>query len=54
MFTSNYTSPEDLSAAFDEGVIMNLDDTSLVDSIVKLKGRCPELICFRLNPGMRD
>ena len=52
MYTSNYTSPEDLKLAYDQGVIMNLDDVSLVDSVVGVAGRTPELICFRLNPGI--
>jgi diaminopimelate decarboxylase len=33
-------------------VIINLDDASLVDSLVQVRGRCPELMCFRLNPGL--
>ena len=38
--------------AFDMGAIMNLDDASLVASVVEARGRCPELISFRLNPGL--
>jgi len=52
MYTSNYTSKADLAVAFDQGVIINLDDASLVDSLVEVRGRCPELISFRLNPGL--
>ncbi|DAZ97854.1 TPA: hypothetical protein N0F65_003281 [Lagenidium giganteum] len=52
MFTSNFTSKNDLALAFDQGVIINLDDVSLVDSLVEVRGRCPELMCFRLNPGL--
>ena len=52
MYTSNYTSPSDLAFAFDYGAIMNLDDVSLVDSLVKVRGKCPELMSFRLNPGL--
>lgn len=37
-------------SAFDQGVIINLDDVSLVDALVKARGRCPDLISFRLNP----
>jgi len=55
MYTSNYTSKEDLKKAVIQKVIINLDDASLVDS---LKETCeenrlpfPELMCFRLNPG---
>lgn len=52
MYTSNYTSKKDLAVAFDQGVIINLDDVSLVQSLVDIRGRCPDLICFRLNPGL--
>ncbi|CAK9040652.1 Protein TabA, partial [Durusdinium trenchii] len=52
MFTSNYTSKKDLKIAFDQGVIINLDDISLVDTLVEVCGSCPELISFRLNPGL--
>lgn len=52
MYTSNYTSKKDLAIAFDQGVIMNLDDLSLVHSLVEVRGRCPDVICFRLNPGL--
>ena len=52
MFTSNYTSKKDLGIAFDQGVIINFDDVSLVDSLVEIRGRCPELVSFRLNPGV--
>lgn len=52
MYTSNYTSKKDLATAFDMGVVMNLDDISLVDDIVAVRGRTPELISFRLNPGL--
>jgi len=52
MYTSNYTSPSDLAFAFDYGAIMNLDDVSLVDSLIKVRGKCPDLMSFRLNPGL--
>lgn len=52
MYTSNYTSKKDLAMAFDLGVSMNLDDVSLVAHLVEVRGRCPELISFRLNPGL--
>jgi len=52
MYTSNYTSKKDLGIAFDQGVVINLDDISLVDSLVEVRGRCPDLISFRLNPGL--
>jgi diaminopimelate decarboxylase len=52
MYTSNYTSKKDLAIAFDQGVIINLDDISLVESLVQVRGRVPDLISFRLNPGL--
>jgi diaminopimelate decarboxylase len=52
MYTSNYTSKKDLAYAFDMGAIINLDDISLVDSLVEVRGRAPDLLSFRLNPGL--
>ena len=52
IYTSNYTSEKDLGIAYDQGVIINLDDISLVDALVKARGKCPELMSFRLNPGI--
>jgi diaminopimelate decarboxylase len=52
MYTSNYTSDSDLATAFDQGVIINLDDVTLVDSLIRVRGRTPDLISFRLNPGI--
>ena len=50
LYTSNYTSKADLAQAMEMGVILNLDDVSLVDDLIQVCGKCPELICFRLNP----
>ncbi|RHY39081.1 hypothetical protein DYB30_000909 [Aphanomyces astaci] len=52
IYTSNFTSKKDLALAYDLGVIINLDDISLVDSLVEVRGRVPDLMCFRLNPGL--
>jgi diaminopimelate decarboxylase len=52
VYTSNYTSEADLGTAFDDGVLVNLDDISLVDALVNARGRCPEFLSFRLNPGL--
>lgn len=52
IYTSNYTSDNDLAFAFDQGVIINLDDISLVDALIRVRGRLPEILCFRLNPGL--
>ncbi len=50
MFTSNNTSQKEFeTAAMDGGVILNLDDASLISKVPTM----PELICFRYNPGPR-
>ncbi|KAA0163375.1 hypothetical protein FNF27_07949 [Cafeteria roenbergensis] len=56
MYTSNFTSKADLLTAARQGVVINLDDISLVED---LAGVCkgaglpfPKLICFRFNPGL--
>ena len=48
VYTSNYTASEDLNMAKDLGVLINLDDESLVKSFETM----PEMISFRLNPGL--
>ena len=48
VYTSNYTASEDLNMAKDLGVLINLDDESLVNSFEDM----PEMISFRLNPGL--
>lgn len=52
MYTSNYTSVDDLAWAYDQGAVINLDDISLVASLVEARGKCSDLISFRLNPGL--
>ena len=62
LYTGNYTSRKDLAFACDFGAIVNLDDVSLVQALVELRGArgaagasaggFPELISFRLNPGL--
>lgn len=54
MFTSNYTSKDDLKVALELGAIINLDDISLIDDLASLSplNQLPELLCFRLNPGI--
>ena len=51
MFTSNYTSKEDLIFAKKLNAIINLDDISLINDLASL-GQMPKLLCFRLNPGI--
>ncbi|MBT8361542.1 MAG: diaminopimelate decarboxylase, partial [Deltaproteobacteria bacterium] len=48
MFTSNNTSQSEFSVAEEDGgCILNLDDISLIDKVMRI----PETICFRYNPG---
>jgi len=50
MFTSNNTSSDQFEmACMNGGVILNLDDASMVPKVTTM----PELICFRYNPGER-
>lgn len=48
MFTSNNTTRYDFEEAMSRGVIINLDDISLIS---KVPEPFPSLICFRYNPG---
>lgn len=50
MFTSNDTPDEEFAAAFEMGAVINLDDITHIDSLVR-SARMPELISFRYNPG---
>ena len=52
IFTSNYTSTEDLKYAYDMGVIINLDDYSLINKLYNIYNKFPDKIFFRLNPGI--
>ena len=52
IFTSNYTSTEDLKYAYDMGVIINLDDYSLINKLYNIYNKFPNKIFFRLNPGI--
>ena len=53
MYTSNYTSLADLTIASRMGVIINLDDASLLPTVIEANGgKPPALISFRLNPGL--
>jgi diaminopimelate decarboxylase len=51
MFTSNYTSKEDLEYAINLDAIINLDDITLLDTIKSI-GKLPSILSFRLNPGI--
>ena len=52
MFTSNFTSDKDLKLAFDMGVIINLDDSSLINNLYSIYNKMPEKLFFRYNPGI--
>lgn len=56
IFTSNYTSNEDLLKALKMKVMINLDDSSLVKNLNQVcdenKLNFPEFLFFRVNPGI--
>lgn len=52
MFTSNFTSDKDLQLALDMGVIINLDDSSLINNLYSIYNKMPEKLFFRYNPGI--
>ena len=51
MFSSNNTTEEEFQAAYRLGGIINLDDITLIDTLVNALGKVPEKICCRYNPG---
>ena len=51
VFTSNDTPDEEFKAAYDMGVILNLDDISHIDAVIRSCGCLPKTLCFRYNPG---
>ena len=52
MFTSNFTSDKDFKLALDMGVIINLDDSSLINNLYSIYNKMPEKLFFRYNPGI--
>ena len=52
MFTSNYTSVEDLKIALDMNVIINLDDITLIEPLYNINNKMPDTLFFRINPGI--
>lgn len=50
MFTSNYTSKDDLKYAKHLNAIINLDDISLIEDLNSIG--MPNILSFRLNPGI--
>ena len=51
MFTSNDTADEEFRAAYEMGAVLNLDDITHIDHVIRSCGKLPELISFRYNPG---
>ena len=51
MFSSNNTTEEEFQAADRLGGIINLDDITLIDTLVRALGNVPEKLCCRYNPG---
>ena len=51
MFTSNDTPDEEFRTAYDMGAILNLDDITHIDDVIRVCGRLPDTISFRYNPG---
>jgi diaminopimelate decarboxylase len=52
MFTSNFTSNEDLKAALKQNVIINLDDYNLINNLYQIENKLPFKLFFRFNPGI--
>lgn len=50
LYTGNYNSREELEFAVKSGVTINFDDGTLIDKLPS--GSKPEMVCFRINPGM--
>ena len=50
MFTGNFNSKEELSAAREAGLILNLDDISMIPWLSEIG--VPEIVSFRINPGI--
>ncbi len=51
MFSSNETQAEEFARAYREGAVINLDDVTLIDTLLEGCGRVPETVCCRFNPG---
>jgi len=54
IYTSNYTSCEDLLFAIKSKVIINLDDIDGLFNLIKVSNIAPKKICFRYNPNFYD
>ena len=49
MLTASYIDESDLREAIRMGLLVNIDDSSALDSIPR--GKIPRALCFRINPG---
>lgn len=49
LYTANYESEEELKAALESAVIINLDDINSFSRLIR--NGIPELVSFRINPG---
>lgn len=52
MHTGNYTAEAELNFAKEKGMILNLDDVSMLDSFDAVGMGIPETLSFRINPGV--
>jgi diaminopimelate decarboxylase len=50
MYTGNYTPADELAFAASQGLVLNLDDASMVAFLDEIG--VPETLSFRINPGM--
>ena len=51
MFSSNDTADEEFLESFRMGAIINLDDMTHIDDVIRVCGSLPETLSFRYNPG---
>lgn len=51
MFSSNNTTAEEFQLADSMGAVINLDDLTLIDTMLQALRRVPETVCCRYNPG---
>ena len=51
MFSSNDTADEEFAFANELQAIINIDDITHIDDVIRVLGRLPEKISFRYNPG---
>lgn len=51
MYTSNFTSSEDMYQPFKDGAILNLDDIDGLENLEKVLDEPISTLCFRLNPN---